>query len=309
MEEYNWAEAAETADSIGAQLFSTSLGYSVFDILGTEMGVVDTLGSHTYADLNGDKTVITHAGNQAFSKGILVFNSAGNEGQEPWHYIIAPADGDSILAVGAVDSNGVIAPFSSYGPNSAGVIKPDLCAQGSNSAVVFSPGQDGYPGGTLGRSSGTSFSCPILAGCAASLWSAFPTKTAREIKDAIVISANRFWTPDNQYGYGIPNFYTAYLLLQTDYNANILQPDQQPAVFPNPFTDQLYLSMYSQQNQNHLIEIFNLLGQLVYSQQFFVRQQTYDIQSLDNVGSLAEGEYIIRLDHGLPFSTVILKIK
>src|ERR1019366_8434505 len=107
-------------DSAGAQLFSTSLGYTQFDY-GT--------GSNTYADLNGNKTVITQAGNTAFSKGILVFNSAGNDGSDPWHYIAAPADGDSILAVGAVDSARNIAFFSSRGPNSAGRVKPDICAQ------------------------------------------------------------------------------------------------------------------------------------------------------------------------------------
>jgi len=292
MEEYNWAAAAEMADSGGAKIFSTSLGYTTF---------TPDIGDNTYADLNGNKTIITQAGNIAFSKGILVFNSAGNEGSGGWHYIVAPADGDSVLAIGAVDVFDTIAGFSSRGPNSAGRIKPDLCAQGVSAAVINTDG-------TIGTSDGTSFSCPIMAGCAASLWSAFPGKSAQEIKDAIVISADRFWTPDSAYGYGIPNFYNAYLLLKTNYNGDILHINDDVAVYPNPFSNQLNVSLYSGEGQNHTIEIFDLSGKKVFEEQFYIREKTFEIFTLD-VSYLADGEYILRYDNRKEYSHKIVKAK
>ena len=141
-EEYNWVYGAEVADSIGVEVFTTSLGYTTFD---------NNMSNHTYADLNGNKTPITIAANIAARKGIIVLNSAGNEGAKPWFYISAPADADSILAIGAVDGKGEIAKFSSYGPNAAGRIKPDVCAQGAGTAVYDA-------GGTIMASNGTSLS-------------------------------------------------------------------------------------------------------------------------------------------------------
>ncbi len=293
MEEYNWAAAAEMADSGGAQIFSTSLGYTVFN---------NGIGSHTYADLNGNKTIITQAGNIAFSKGILVITSAGNEGNSSWHYIAAPGDGDSILTIGAVDDIDTIASFSSRGPNSAGRIKPDVCSQGLNSAVIATDG-------TVTASSGTSFSCPIMAGCAASLWSAFPEKSAKEIKEAIIVSADRFWSPDNNYGYGIPNFYNAYLLLKTGYNGNILHINDDVAVYPNPFSNQLNVSLYSSEGKNHTIEIFDLSGRKVLSKQIYIRANTFEILNIYEVSSLAAGEYILRYDTQKKYSHRIIKAK
>jgi serine protease AprX len=291
MEEYNWAAAAEVADSVGAQIFSTSLGYSNFDA---------NEGSHTYADLDGHTTVITNAANMAFSKGILVINSAGNEGAKTWRYIIAPADGDSVLAIGAVDSTEKVVDFSSRGPNAAGRIKPDVCAQGRRSAVITTSGFASY-------SDGTSFSCPILSGCAASLWSAFPDKTAREIYDAIVISADHFWTPDNNHGYGIPNFYNAYLFLKTNYNSGILRVTDDAVVYPNPFSNQLNVSLFNTEAKNHRVELFNLLGQKVYDREFYVRNGTFEIVNIDAAG-IAAGEYILRFD-GEKAARPLLKVK
>lgn len=281
MEEYNWAAAAEYADSMGAKIFSTSLGYTTFD---------GDSGSHTYADLSGNKTVITRAGNMAFGKGILVINSAGNYGANSWRYVGAPADGDSILSIGAVDSAEVIAGFSSRGPTSAGKIKPDVCSQGVKSGVLSTQGD-------VSTSGGTSFSCPILAGCAACLWQAFPQKTNREIFDAIVISADRFWTPGNDYGYGIPNFYNAYLVLKTDYNANILKINREAAVFPNPFSNELNVSVFSAQNGTQTIEIFDVAGNRVLQQSFFLRNNTFEVWKLEGVANLPAGDYVLRLNY------------
>ncbi len=293
MEEYNWAAAAEVADSLGAQLFSTSLGYSEFD---------QGIGNHTYNDLNGHTTVITRAANTAFGKGILIVNSAGNEGQHPWYHIIAPADGDSVLAVGSVDSARNLSGFSGRGPNVIGRIKPDVCAQGTNSAIITTPS------GAPGYNNGTSFSCPIMAGCAASLWSAFPQKSAREIYDAIVISADRFWSPNNDYGYGIPNFYNAYLFLKTNYDGNVLRIADEAFVYPNPFTTALNLSYYNEEAGERKIELFDLQGRKVYSNYFHMRAKTFELVKID-AGVLQEGAYLIRLDGKRILTNRLLKLK
>jgi serine protease AprX len=291
MEEYNWAAAAEWADSAGADIFTTSLGYTTFDY---------HRGDHSYNDLTGNKTVMTRAGNIAFSKGILVINSAGNEGKSGWHYISVPADGDSIMAIGAVDSSRTIADFSGRGPTKSGHIKPDICAQGVKSAVIATDG-------TVGFSGGTSFSCPTLAGSAASLWGAFPEKSAREIFDAIVISADRFWTPDNDYGYGIPNFYTAYLLLKSGYNGNIVKVSDDVIAFPNPFSNQLSVSLYSDENATRKIELFDLTGRKVLSQEIFIRDKSFSITTLTEAANLSTGEYILRLDGNKKLAHRIMK--
>jgi subtilisin family serine protease len=157
--------------------------------------------------------------------------------------------------------------------------------------------------------SGTSFSCPILAGCAACLWQAFPTKTAQQIKDAIMISADHFWTPDNNHGYGIPNFYNAYLLLATNYNGNILRLSDDAAVYPSPFTSQLNVSLYSANEGNRTIELFDMLGRKVYGQQVYVRANTFEIFSLPNLDGLNEGEYFVRIDQQKQFTHPVVKIK
>lgn len=282
MEEYNWAAAAEWADSAGAQIFSTSLGYTDFD---------DGIGDHTYADLTGDKTVITHAGNMAFDKGILVINSAGNEGANAWHYVSAPADGNKVMAVGAVDSTETIAAFSGRGPLPDGTIKPDVCAQGVRSAVITTFGD-------LGFSGGTSFSCPTLAGSAASLWGAFPDKSAQEISDAIKASCDRYLSPDNDYGYGIPDFYNAYLMLiqETD-SSDVLPVGYGIKVFPNPSYNELYVSVFDAQETINYIDVVDMMGRIVLKQDHvFVREKTYGVIRIDEYANLAPGKYILRIN-------------
>ncbi|OGF18287.1 MAG: hypothetical protein A2W00_15600, partial [Candidatus Eisenbacteria bacterium RBG_16_71_46] len=182
----NWAMGAEWADSLGADLITSSLGYSEFD---------GGVGSYTYADMDGHTTIVTRAAEIAASKGILVVNAVGNEGVKLWHYLIAPADvnGDSLIAVGAVDAGGTIASFSSYGPSADGRIKPDLVARGlSNPLVSTSGNPQGYTTG-----SGTSFATPLLAGLAACLIQARPTWTPQQVIEALRSTASRSGTPDN----------------------------------------------------------------------------------------------------------------
>ena len=137
---------------------------------------------------------------------MLVCVAAGNEGNKPWQIISVPADADSVLTVGAVDTLGMIGDFSSYGPSADGRVKPDVCAVGVKTTLI-------NPAGQIVQSNGTSFATPLLAGLAACLWSALPTENAMQIRERIIRSADRYSTPDmQQYGYGIPDAWVAYTM-------------------------------------------------------------------------------------------------
>ncbi len=192
-----WGMGAEWADSIGCDIISSSLGYNLFpDSAGTDI---------TYPMLDGHTTIITRAAEVAASRGILVINSAGNDGanRTVGYKIAAPADanGDSVLAIGAVDSLGVRAGFSSKGPTADGRIKPDLSAQG---VKVLMASAAGDPNAFV-RNNGTSFSAPLITGMAACLMQARPLWPATLIIRALRQTASRATNPDTLYGYGIPN--------------------------------------------------------------------------------------------------------
>ena len=197
----NLVAALEKADSLGVNIASISLGYSVFDNEAWDFG---------YQDMNGQTTRCSQAAQIAARKGMLVCVAAGNEGDKEWHYLTAPADADSILCVGAVDNEGTIAAFSSRGPSSEGRVKPDVCAVGAGSCIV-NPSD-----GSIQYGNGTSFACPLIAGMAACVWSALPDLNAMEIRRRIICSADRYHSPDADYGYGIPNAWLAYLGEETN---------------------------------------------------------------------------------------------
>lgn len=189
-----WAQAAEWADSLGADLISSSLGYFTFD---------DPFPDFTYGDLDGATTDISRAARIAASKGMLVVNSVGNEGNKAWHYLIAPADvsGDSLIAVGAVDDAGFVAAFSSFGPSADGRVKPDLAALGVNDPLIAASGGPA----AYGSNDGTSFAAPLVAGLAACLWQARPAWRAVDVIRALRETASRAGSPNDRVGYGIPN--------------------------------------------------------------------------------------------------------
>jgi hypothetical protein len=194
IEEDNWVAAIEWADSIGVDVTSTSLGYLTFDSPYTSL---------TWQDMNGNTAPMTRAADMAVARGILVVNSAGNDGSNASHNTLgAPADGDSVMTIGAVDASGVRSSFSSVGPTTSvpARIKPDVMAMGSAVKVASASNPSGY-----GTSSGTSFSCPLAAGAAALMVKAWPSASPLQIMDAMRSSASRSGTPDNQYGYGIIN--------------------------------------------------------------------------------------------------------
>lgn len=198
IEEHNWAAAAERADSLGADVFSVSLGYNTFD---------NAQFDYTYANMDGNTTTIARAADLASKKGILVIAAAGNEGQNTWHYITTPADADSVLTVGAVDTSRTVALFSSYGPSSDGQVKPDVAAVGVRAIVANA--NTGLPSAGFG----TSFACPIMAGITTCLWQAFPEIDNMQLIDALRRSGDKFTKPDNRTGYGVPNVKNAFVLL------------------------------------------------------------------------------------------------
>jgi hypothetical protein len=198
IEELNWVSAAEFADSVGADVINSSLGYTTFD---------DPSQNHTYPDMDGNTAIVTRGADIAVSKGMIVVNSAGNEGSSSWYYIGAPADGDSVFSIGAVNASGNYVSFSSHGPTYDGQMKPDVVAQGSGSTII-----NAYSG-NVSTGSGTSFSSPITAGMVTSLWQAHSNRRNTEVLDAIRQSASLSNNPDYQLGYGIPNYMTAHNLL------------------------------------------------------------------------------------------------
>lgn len=196
VEMVNWLLASEWADSLGADIISSSLGYLAFpDSAGTSL---------SYAQLDGHTSIVTRAAEIAAAKGILVVNSAGNSGYSAAPRTLdAPADacGDSMLAVGAVDSTGLRANFSSNGPTADGRIKPDLMAEGVS---VLLASASGAPDVYLNLS-GTSFSCPLTAGVAACLIQARPAWSLTRLVRAMKYSASRANNPGNYYGWGLVN--------------------------------------------------------------------------------------------------------
>jgi len=184
VEEDNWIAAAEWAEARGAQVFSTSLNY---------------VNWYEYADLDGDTAPMTVASDIAASRGIVVCVSAGNFGGVPWYYIGVPADGDSVIAVGAVDSNNLLTEFTSHGPTADGRIKPEVVAQGQDTyaAIPNTFGSDYFP------LSGTSLSAPLVAGAAALILEANPSWSGWQVRESILRTAVSFTVPNNDRGYGL----------------------------------------------------------------------------------------------------------
>ncbi|MBE0570218.1 MAG: S8 family serine peptidase [Ignavibacteriaceae bacterium] len=192
IEEDNWIAAMEWADSIGVDVTSTSLGYIGYD---------PPYQSYTWEDMDGNTTVITNGADYAAYIGIVVVNSAGNEGYNSSHNTLgAPSDGDSVIAAGAVNISGTRVSFSSVGPTVDGRIKPDIMALGSGN-IVASPSNDH----NYTTASGTSFSCPLSAGVAALILCANPSLTPMQVRDAMRNTASKSNSPDNLYGWGILN--------------------------------------------------------------------------------------------------------
>jgi serine protease AprX len=278
VEEDNWVAAAELADSLGIDVINSSLGYSLFD---------DTLMNHTYADMDGNTTRCTIAADIASSKGILVVNSAGNSGNNPWHYITAPSDGDSVLCVGAVNADRHHAAFSSYGPSSDGRVKPNVCAMGFACVIADLDS-------TIRTGNGTSFSSPITAGLATCLMQAFPERSNMDILHAIEQSAHSYYTPTDSLGYGIPDFWKAYLILQG--NSQPYTTEVYAVAYPNPCTTEINVIVHTENPCETEYEIFNSIGQRVFEGKGFIASGEVGVLKLDTaIAPLPPGEYGLHL--------------
>lgn len=211
LEEANWLFAAEMADSLGADVINTSLGYSTFD---------DPSENYTTAQMDGKTALCTRAADLAAERGMVVVISAGNSGNSSWGIITAPADADSVLAVGAVNRSGVYASFSSRGNTADGRIKPDVVAVGSQTALCNTSG-------FASTSNGTSFSAPLISGMVAGFWQANPHLTAAEVLSCIRKSGHQFSSPTIQLGYGKGNFVRADSVANAEFPVSSIAPDNQ----------------------------------------------------------------------------------
>jgi subtilisin family serine protease len=253
IEEDHWVAGAEWADSLGADIISSSLGYLDFD-----PGQV----SYTWQDMDGNTAVSTIGADIAASRGILVVNSAGNEGpaSPPQNSIIAPSDGDSVMAIGAVSSSGNRASFSSMGPTADGRIKPDVMARGVSTSCASASNPTGYI-----TANGTSLSCPLVAGAAALVLQANPTWTNMQILEALRNTADNASTPDNAYGWGIINAYDAALTVTGIAGEENTLPNKIELypVYPNPFNPATTIRYRLPENSDISLTAYNLLGQAV----------------------------------------------
>ncbi len=250
VEEYNWVCGAEYADSIGVDVINSSLGYSLFN---------DPSQNHSYKDLDGKTTPVSRGALMAARKGMLISCSAGNSGNNAnWGYITAPSDADSILTVGAVDSLRIIAYFSGRGPTYDNRIKPDVCAMGVNtiSQSTFM---------MINGCNGTSCSSPIIAGMSACLWQANPKATAQQVRNAIQVSSSIHFAPDTVYGYGIPDFHLANLIL----HQQIISPSDLTniCIVPNPSHENSYIIVdlpWLNKKTDGVVSILDLNGRIIF---------------------------------------------
>ncbi len=279
VEEYNWVAAAEFADSAGADLINSSLGYTTFD---------DSIQNHTYQQLTGNYTPAAKGANIAFSKGMIVVVSAGNSGNKPWHYISTPGDATYALTVGAVDNYGEYAPFSSTGPTPDGRIKPDVVAQGAPAAAC-------YDGDSVSFVYGTSFSSPIMCGAVACLWQAFPQFDNATIVDAVKRSASQYFAPDSLLGYGIPDFSVAYdYLSQLAATGNVNRHKEKGVlIFPNPVRDRLNITFFLPHDEKFLMIIYDVSGNPVAAADLSAYGDIKTI-SINDIKYLPQGVYTVK---------------
>lgn len=274
IEEVYWLFAAENADSLGVDVINSSLGYYTFDNPAT---------NYKFEELNGDKTISARAADYAVARGIIVVNSAGNEGNNSWNHIVTPADADSVISVGAVDAIGNTVGFSSPGPNAKNTLKPEVSARGLQTTVAIS-------NPNASTSSGTSFSAPLIAGMVASLKQEFPQYSAMQMRELLIKSASKYETPDNKIGYGIPS-YKRFVELAKNVLA-IENYSEETVVFPNPINDEQTIKIKingMEVSNNQQIEVFDLNGRRIF-------EKTVSMDEFrTNLPKLGTGTYNIKI--------------
>lgn len=287
VEEYNWVSGAEYADSLGVDVCSTSLGYIDFDM---------SQWDHPFEHYDGQTAPMTIGAEIAASRGMICLNSAGNEGDGVCTLGI-PADAEHILTVGAVNASGQRASFSSVGPTYDGRIKPDVMAMGEDTYVASGYGS-WWP---YYNGSGTSFSCPVLAGAVACLRQAFPNASVQEICDVVRQCGDKASNPDSYYGYGIPNFAAAFEVLHVE--DTFVQRNDLILVFPNPSQGQVHVAM--KEGYQAEITVYDLMGRQLKSYHFNGLNHTRLEHFLND---LSDGIYVIKANSELGSQAVKLII-
>ncbi|MCB0506696.1 MAG: S8 family peptidase [Bacteroidetes bacterium] len=270
-EEFNLAAALERCSQIGVDVVSISLGYTTFDVPSE---------NHDTSDMRTNSTPAAIAVNIASSKGMLVCVAAGNEGVTGWKYISSPADADSAFTIGSVDINGNVASSSGYGMPNDSRVKPNIAAMGVNAKYIRT-------NGTISTGGGTSYATPQIAGLAACLWQAFPSKTNWEIKTAIEQSSSQYLTPNDRIGYGIPDFKKAYQILATPTFISSSLFEKEFSVFPNPFHQTISINHNGNADIKE-ISILDNVGREVFSLNS-VSTNTIDLSALPT------GLYLMRM--------------
>ena len=276
IEEFNWVRAAEYADSLGVDVINSSVGYIDFD---------DPVMTYTKQQLDGKTTYVTRGATIAAKKGILIVNSVGNYGGAGASSLIAPADAAGILSVGSVTSTSTVSGFSSRGPTADGRIKPELVAFGQAPILVRS-------NGTVGTGQGTSFSAPQITALAAGLWQARPEWTKDQLILNLLRSASQYDKPDNNLGYGIPNFSKAYL-------GEILSVESQEIMdfklYPNPLSSTELSLDFGMETELDL-KVFDVSGRKVAEERLFrtTKSEPYRV----GLPNLQPGLYLLQLTDG-----------
>ena len=282
-EEDNYVAGLEWGEANGADVVSTSLGY---------------LDWYEYSDMDGNTAVTTIGVDIAVGLGMVCVTAAGNSGNDDWYYIIAPADADSVISVGAVWDNGDIASFSSHGPTADGRIKPEVCARGRQTWCINPNSTTNYS-----QLSGTSLACPLVGGVAALIIQARPEWTAMQVREAIMMTASMADSANNTYGYGIVNAGNAINYEITNsldgqellpYNYNLIK------AYPNPFNPSINIEIKIGSSHDLEVDVYSHDGSFI--------SNIFDGKTIGNVqklkwepSKLASGVYIIRVKYNGKF--------
>jgi hypothetical protein len=272
VEEYNWLFAAERADSTGADVITSSLGYNTFDD--------NTMDYNKSADLNGNVAIISKAAAAALERGIVVICSAGNEAGNSWGTITPPADVDGIISVGAITSQGQRSTFSSTGPSSDGRIKPDVVVLGSGVSVIRANGSSGF-------TSGTSVAAPIVTSLLIGLIQRFPDIDPNTIAHTVLTTADKADHPDNSFGYGIPSYLRSKAALEG------LQPLEEITVYPNPTDTGRFSVRFKTAGVQATITVYDLNGRILSSKTVGVTLLNNPIEI--DVANLPSSSYLVKV--------------
>ena len=240
IEEDNYVAGLEWGESLGADVASSSLGYTDW---------------YTWENMDGNTAITTKVVDIAVKLGVVCVTSAGNENGKGWNHVIAPADADSVISVGAVNSGGLIAGFSSRGPTFDGRIKPEVCARGVATYAAHGNGISYY------GASGTSLSAPLVGGAVAVILSAHPDWTPMMVRAALMETASQATLPNNTYGWGIIDTWAA---INWDPSTHVI-PEEIKLYQngPNPFNYTTTIKYDLDEKNSISLKIYDILGQEV----------------------------------------------